>query len=189
MAINPESTPTVPTETSVDTKNIPTSVPVGPDGMTDYIRQPKAEIQGESKNFLAKLRAEVDKLIHPEQKVTSTPYAGEPVNAPNEVGVSANYPSKIVLPYNDVKVWDIITDSYGRSQLVSVPEGKFDDSKFRKPTVSSTPDAGAPVNAPNEVGVNTNTTISATVNPGNTIEPNPSGNVTSPGAVPTVPGF
>ena len=90
MANTPESTPTVPTETPVDTKNIPTSVPVGPDGMTDYIRQPKAEIQGESKNFLAKLRAEVDKLIHPEQKVTSTPYAGEPVNAPNEVGVNAN---------------------------------------------------------------------------------------------------
>ena len=58
--------------------------------MTDYIRRPKAEIQGESKNFLAKLRAEVDKLIHPKQAVTSTPYAGAAVNAPNEVGVSAN---------------------------------------------------------------------------------------------------
>lgn len=105
MAINPESTPTVPTETSVDTKNIPTIVSVDPeDGMTDFIRRPKAEIQGESKNFLAKLRAEVDKLIHPEQKVTSTPDASAPVTATSEVGVSANYPSKIVLPYNDVKV-------------------------------------------------------------------------------------
>lgn len=70
-----------------------------------------------------------------------------------------------------------------------MPEGKFDDSEFQKPTVSSTPDAGAPVNAPNEVGVNANTTISVTANPGNTIEPNPSGNVTSPGAAPTAPGF
>lgn len=86
MADTPESTPVNPP----DIKQTPASVPVGPDGMTDYIRRPKAEIQGESKNFLAKLRAEVDKLIHPAQKVTSTPDAGAPVNAPNEVGVSAN---------------------------------------------------------------------------------------------------
>lgn len=123
MAINSESIPTVPIETPVDTKNIPTSVPVGPDGMTDYIRQPKAEIQWKAKDFLAKLRAEVDSLIHPQQKVTSIP------------------------------------------------------------------DASAPVTATGEVGVNANTTISATANPGNTIEPNPSGNVTSPGAAPTAPGF
>ena len=176
MANTPESTPVNPP----DIKQTPASVPVGPDGMTDYIRRPKAEIQGESKNFLAKLRAEVDKLIHPVQKVTSTPDIGAPVNAPNEVGVSAN---------NGVGG---LPDRFGGNTPpagVTVPEGGFDDSKFRKPTVSSTPDAGAPVNAPNEVGVNSNTTISATANPGNIIEPNPSGNATSPGAVPTAPGF
>lgn len=90
MAINSESTPTVPTETPVDTKNIPTSVPVGPDGMTDYIRQPKAEIQWKAKDFLAKLRAELDGLVHPQQKVTSTPDVGITVTATNEVGVNAN---------------------------------------------------------------------------------------------------
>ncbi len=87
MVNTPESAPVNPP----DIKQTPTSVPVVPDGMTDYIRRPKAaEIQSEAKDFLAKLRSEVDQLIHPKQKVTSTPYAGEPVNAPNEVGVSAN---------------------------------------------------------------------------------------------------
>lgn len=130
MAINQESTPTVPTEIPVDTKKMPTPVPVGPDGMTDYIRQPKAEIQSEAKDFLAKLRSDIDGLLHPQHEAISTPDVGSPVTATNEVGVKI---------YN----------------------------------VSTTP----------------NTTVSATVNPGNTIEPNPSGNATSPGAVPSAPSF
>ena len=84
MAKTPESTPVNPP----DIKQTPASIPVGPDGMTDYIRRP--EIQSETKDFLAKLRAEVNQLIHPEQKVTSTPDVGAPVTATNEVGVNIN---------------------------------------------------------------------------------------------------
>ena len=41
MSTNPESRPA---ENPIDAAKKPPITPVGPDGMTDYIRRPKAEI-------------------------------------------------------------------------------------------------------------------------------------------------
>lgn len=56
-------TPSTPAEAPINVPQTPTTVPVGPDGMTEYIRRSSTEIQWESKELLAKLRAEVDELI------------------------------------------------------------------------------------------------------------------------------
>ncbi len=134
---NPES---APVENPLDNaKKAPTPVPVGPDGMNDYIRRPKAEIQGESKSFLAKLRSDIDGLLHPKQSVTSTPNFGTPVNAPGEVGVSANN----VAPGLPSGAGNVPPAG------ATVPEGRYND-------VTSRPDIGAPVNAPGEIGVSAN---------------------------------
>lgn len=69
----------------------PPAVPVAPDErMTDEIRKPTEEIQEESKGLLAKLRAEVDHLIHPQNNVTATPSTVAPIVVPSEIGIVAN---------------------------------------------------------------------------------------------------
>lgn len=68
----------------------PPAVPVVANGMNEYIREPVAEIQEESRSLLAKLRAEVENLIVPQNKPNPIAPPATPVDITNETGIVSN---------------------------------------------------------------------------------------------------